>query len=176
MSRDWTRLSETPHRFRISGDTVYLWCSGTYSWARWAWNFSVIPTSAFGRKINRRDYIEAEHVVESMLAHIDAPEKYKYVCLGYSLGGALAAIANLKLKAFGVETSIRTWAPKRTMSNIDGLNIEECTAYRGDPVPFLPPMYARWPVAWRGSPAWPWQAHLSAKKDAARARHDIGKQ
>ena len=169
---------DTPHRYLMHRNTVYLWCSGTYSWVRWGYNFDIRRTNALGRKVNARDFEEAEGIVNALLGALGKEATdFDFICYGYSLGGSLAAISALILQNKGHEAVVKVFAPKRTMNDMSGISVNRATAMRGDIVPLVPtwPFYAGWSIAWYGTLVWPWKAHKKEARNAARHRRSIEK-
>lgn len=172
------RILDTPHRYHIDHThrTIYIWCSGTYSWTRGLRNFDLRRRRAYGRRINARDLAEARAIWGALTVTEPKAIEYEVVAMGYSLGGALAGVIALIAEANRQQATVVPFAPKRGMSTHKGLRIRPAVTYRGDPIPYVPPApwYAPWPIDWRGRISWPWRAHALAARDAARARHEIG--
>ena len=86
------RILDTPHRYHIdhAHRTIYIWCSGTYSWASGFRNFDLCRRRAYGRKINARDLAETRAIWGALTATESRATEYEVVAMGYSLGGALA--------------------------------------------------------------------------------------
>lgn len=177
MRTNWHRLGGTPHRYLIHANTVYLWCSGTYSWTRGAQNFDLRRVRAHDRKINVRDLAEARAIIASLNAEISERlgDNTRFILLGYSLGASLAAICSLIVRDAGFHVVVRAWSPKRGLSSMERIEVEHCVSWRGDPVPWVPPWpwYAPWAIDWKGRITWPWRAHLIGEREAARERYAI---
>ena len=172
---NWTRICNRRHRVLRRDRTLYVWLSGTTGHSEWARNLDVRTMLVYNRRVKTELWREALDVAQEVEPMLDGVEQI--VISGFSRGGGLAQVVALELIDRNIDAGVfvELWASKRAMSNIVGVPIMNCTAHRGDIVPFLPLWYARLPMTWLGRFDWFWKAHNKAGHDAAKWRHDATK-
>ena len=173
---NWTRICNRRHRVLRRDRTLYVWLSGTTGYSEWARNFHTRTLNRYGRRVKAELWVEAVQVSYEVRSRLDGVKDV--VISGFSRGGGLAQVVALELIDRNIDAGVfvELWAPKRALSDVSGVPITHCFAYRGDIVPFLPPWYGRLPMTWLGRVDWFWKAHNKAGHDAARWRHEVTKE
>jgi len=183
----WKRLhtaTGTSARYMIVGSTLYLWCGGTNSRQGWIDNICPAMHECIpGVYTARAGHNEANAIVAELLSQIDHNSVNYVFVIGFSRGGDVGLNAAIMLKATTKQSSVlRLIAPKRTLSRrslkaFRRLNIAVMIdAFRGDPVPLLPPWLAQPArIQWTNKLRLPWAAHIDGMKYAAKLRHHLGK-
>lgn len=173
---NWQRICDRRHRVLRRGRTLIVWLSGTIGHSEWARNFRIRTIPRYGRRVKAELWGDAITVVDEIMPMLDGVDEI--IVAGFSRGGGLAQVVTLELFEHGIRLSdvvTMLFAPKRAFDRVPVFPRLECTAYRGDVVPFLPPWYGRLPVVWLGRLSWLWTAHDKAGHDAARWRYDATK-
>lgn len=168
---NWTRIGrdKTPAgiaRYLIRGGIVYIWCDGTQSPREWRWNFTPGTVRVGDRRYNCKDWEQALAVMEAL------PDEVRYhdcfFLAGLSRGGAIAQCLGEMLGT----RYLTLFASKRAGRKLPR---RVCHAYRGDIVPYLPPWYTGFDMAWLGNWQPFWKAHEDALKLAAKWRYEIAR-
>jgi hypothetical protein len=173
----WHHVADTHHKYTQRDATLYIWCAGTKGHVEWADNFRLRQKRLYNRFVNLRDYRAALELYKQLSQQAPVAHFNRIVCFGFSRGGAIAQILCRMLdeKFPSTLVEIHLFASKRSMSRVSDLRILSNIAYRGDIVPFLPPLpfYRLPPICWKGRFVLPWVAHNKAAHDAARVRHQL---
>lgn len=172
-------------KWALSGGHLFIWVAGTRGWKDWRDNFDLRRDRlSDGAWVCRREHEEALEVLQVIRdAEVEFESIEAVTIIGFSKGGATAQILAYKLFPFAPHITLMLYASKRAGNRRFLRQLRHRTdmilaiAYRGDIVPFLPPWPFRNPKHSRqGRLRWQWNAHLLAKKDAAKARHRMRKE